>query len=253
MGYALLFECMLDSVLAARDRWLRPGGAVLPDIATILVAGAGDGAMGLDFWESVYGFKMAPVADELRRGAAGKVLVREVSARHLVTAAARAHAMDLATMAPADQDFTSEFSLAALPAGAAASGGGGGGGGGGGSARAVSCLVLWFDVEFSARFCPEHPVTLSTAPSAEMTHWMQAVLPLKAPVELPPGGALACRLSMARSKARHRALDVSLEYGVVAADAAAGAGAGAGGAAAGAPSPLREAVVFRMEIGGSDE
>jgi hypothetical protein len=50
MGYALLFETMLDSVLAARDRWLRPGGVVLPDIATIYVAGATAGALGLDFW-----------------------------------------------------------------------------------------------------------------------------------------------------------------------------------------------------------
>jgi hypothetical protein len=50
MGYALLFETMLDSVLAARDRWLRPGGVVLPDIATIYVAGATAGSLGLDFW-----------------------------------------------------------------------------------------------------------------------------------------------------------------------------------------------------------
>jgi protein arginine N-methyltransferase 3 len=26
MGYFLLFEAMLDSVLVARDRWLAPGG-----------------------------------------------------------------------------------------------------------------------------------------------------------------------------------------------------------------------------------
>jgi hypothetical protein len=38
-------------VLTARDRWLRPGGAVLPDIATIHVAAADDRALGVDFWE----------------------------------------------------------------------------------------------------------------------------------------------------------------------------------------------------------
>lgn len=36
-GYALLFESMLDSVLHARDAFLRPGGAVLPDLAHIYV------------------------------------------------------------------------------------------------------------------------------------------------------------------------------------------------------------------------
>ena len=51
MGYALLFEAMLDSVLTARDRWLAPGGVVLPDVATIHVAGASQGALGLKFWK----------------------------------------------------------------------------------------------------------------------------------------------------------------------------------------------------------
>lgn len=57
MGYALLFESMLGSVLHARDRWLRPGGAVLPDVANIYVAAAGAGASGLGFWTDVYGFR----------------------------------------------------------------------------------------------------------------------------------------------------------------------------------------------------
>eukprot|EP00983_Pelagomonas_calceolata_P120798 1160739-Pelagomonas_calceolata.AAC.12 len=56
MGYALLFETMLDSVLSARDRWLAPGGVVLPDVASIHLAGAGEGALSngpseLLFWK----------------------------------------------------------------------------------------------------------------------------------------------------------------------------------------------------------
>jgi len=66
-GYALLFESMLDSVLEARDRFLKPGGAVLPDVARIFVAGAGEGATGLGFWKDVYGLSMGPVAESLRR------------------------------------------------------------------------------------------------------------------------------------------------------------------------------------------
>lgn len=38
MGYCLLYETMLDSVLYARDKWLKPGGAMLPDTATIVSA-----------------------------------------------------------------------------------------------------------------------------------------------------------------------------------------------------------------------
>lgn len=36
MGYCLLYESMLISVLYARDKWLKPGGAVLPDTATMV-------------------------------------------------------------------------------------------------------------------------------------------------------------------------------------------------------------------------
>ena len=38
MGYALLFESMLPSVLDARDRFLAPGGLDLPNVATVHVA-----------------------------------------------------------------------------------------------------------------------------------------------------------------------------------------------------------------------
>lgn len=51
MGYALLFETMLPSVIEARDRWLRPGGAMLPDRARLLVALGGTGSSGMTFWD----------------------------------------------------------------------------------------------------------------------------------------------------------------------------------------------------------
>ena len=43
MGYFLLYESMLDTVLFARDTYLKPGGLIFPDKASILVAGIEDG------------------------------------------------------------------------------------------------------------------------------------------------------------------------------------------------------------------
>ncbi len=40
MGYFLLRESMLDSVLVARDRFLKPGGALYPSHARLYLAGA---------------------------------------------------------------------------------------------------------------------------------------------------------------------------------------------------------------------
>jgi protein arginine N-methyltransferase 1 len=42
MGYFLLYESMLDSVLWARDKYLAPGGKMLPDRAQIYVAAIED-------------------------------------------------------------------------------------------------------------------------------------------------------------------------------------------------------------------
>lgn len=42
MGYFLLYESMLDTVLLARDRYLRPGGLMFPDQATLFLAGIED-------------------------------------------------------------------------------------------------------------------------------------------------------------------------------------------------------------------
>jgi hypothetical protein len=38
MGYFLLRESMLDSVLVARDKWLKPGGAMYPSHAAMYMA-----------------------------------------------------------------------------------------------------------------------------------------------------------------------------------------------------------------------
>ena len=43
MGYFLLYESMLDTVLYARDRYLSTEGKIFPDRATIYTAGIEDG------------------------------------------------------------------------------------------------------------------------------------------------------------------------------------------------------------------
>jgi protein arginine N-methyltransferase 1 len=43
MGYFLLYESMLDTVLWARDKYLAPGGRMLPDRAVLYVASIEDG------------------------------------------------------------------------------------------------------------------------------------------------------------------------------------------------------------------
>src|SRR5436190_8106733 len=82
MGYFLLYESMLDTVLYARDAYLVPSGKIFPDKATIYMAAIEDGEykddkigcmFGLDFslralltlavWDNVYGFDFSPMKE----------------------------------------------------------------------------------------------------------------------------------------------------------------------------------------------
>jgi protein arginine N-methyltransferase 1 len=53
MGYFLLYEGMLGTVLAARDKYLVKGGKILPDVAKIYIAAIEDSNYNKDkigFW-----------------------------------------------------------------------------------------------------------------------------------------------------------------------------------------------------------
>ena len=42
MGYFLLYESMLDTVLLARDKYLKKDGLIFPDVATLYLAAIED-------------------------------------------------------------------------------------------------------------------------------------------------------------------------------------------------------------------
>lgn len=68
MGYFLLFEAMLDSVLYARDKYLSPNGILAPSNATILLAPFEDDDFVFDkhhFWDQVYGFDFSSMKTNL--------------------------------------------------------------------------------------------------------------------------------------------------------------------------------------------
>uniref|UniRef100_A0A1J3CXD8 type I protein arginine methyltransferase n=1 Tax=Noccaea caerulescens TaxID=107243 RepID=A0A1J3CXD8_NOCCA len=216
MGYCLLYESMLSSVLYARDRWLKPGGAILPDTATMFVAGFGKGATSLPFWEDVYGFDMSSIGKEILEDTARIPVVDVVEERDLVTQPALLQTFDLATMKPDEVDFTATATLEPNES----------------EAKLSLChgVVLWFDTGFTSRFCKENPTILSTSPYTPPTHWSQTVLTFKEPISVAPAtllsggndrrgaiGTAECpassihlRVSVARAS-EHRSIDISLE------------------------------------------
>merc|ERR1712137_922069 len=84
MGYFLLYEAMLDTVLFARDKWLKKGGVMLPDRCSISVCGIEDEEYKEDkinWWSNVWGFDMSCI----RERAILEPLVDSVDEKNIVT------------------------------------------------------------------------------------------------------------------------------------------------------------------------
>ncbi|KAF4388974.1 hypothetical protein F8388_026703 [Cannabis sativa] len=222
MGYCLLYESMLSSVLYARDKWLKPGGAILPDTATIIVAGFGKGGTSIPFWENVYGFNMSCVGKELVEGAAQMPIVDVIEGDDLVTNAAVLKTFDLVTMKPDEVDFTASVELEPNLCSAETDSVDFG-------SKTTWCYgaLLWFETGFTSRFCKEMPANLSTSPYTPKTHWSQTILTFREPIVISSGksnldksaeiGSDGCpavkislRISIARAS-QHRSIDISME------------------------------------------
>ncbi|KAL7599871.1 hypothetical protein Lser_V15G23467 [Lactuca serriola] len=220
MGYCLLYESMLNSVLIARDHWLKPGGAMLPDTATMFVAGFGKGATSMPFWENVYGFDMSSIGKELVEDAAHIPIVDVVDGNNLVTNTALLKTFDLVTMKHDEVDFTASVQLQQK-----------------GQSTVSKCygIVLWFDTSFTNRFCKEAPTVLSTSPYTPSTHWSQTLLTFCKPISLSSSSSLVdmahnsslpagtdanpavninSRISIVRGL-EHRSIDISMEVTAV--------------------------------------
>lgn len=59
MGYFLLYESMLDTVLYARDKWLAPGGMIFPDKATLYLCAIEDSEYRNDKIDCEFRFELA--------------------------------------------------------------------------------------------------------------------------------------------------------------------------------------------------
>ncbi|KAJ7838678.1 protein arginine N-methyltransferase [Mycena leptocephala] len=142
MGYFLLYESMLDTVLLARDKYLKKGGLIFPDTATLYLAAIEDQDYKeekINFWDNVYGFDYSCIKDIALR----EPLVDTVELKAVVT--------DPCMIKKEDLTFESSFSLTAT-----------------GTTVHVHAFLAWFDISFE---CTHKKVKFSTGPHAQYTHW----------------------------------------------------------------------------------
>ncbi|KAM7405753.1 hypothetical protein PAMP_000180 [Pampus punctatissimus] len=110
MGYFLLFESMLDSVLYARDLYLADGGSVYPDLCNISLAAVGDVQKHQDriaFWDDVYGFNMAC----MKKAVIPEAVVEVVKADTLISEPTVIQTIDCNRVCLSELEFASDFCL----------------------------------------------------------------------------------------------------------------------------------------------
>lgn len=191
MGYFLLYESMLDTVLYARDTYLRKEtGLIFPDKATIWVAGIEDGEYKeekIGFWDNVYGFDYTP----LKETALGEPLVDNVDMKAVVTDPAKVLTLDLYTCTTDNLAFTVPFTLINR------------------REDFIHALVAWFDIDFTA--CHKN-ISFSTGPHTKYTHWKQTVFYLKEVLTVQTDESIECVMSVRPNTKNRRDLDIEISY-----------------------------------------
>ncbi|EKX47586.1 hypothetical protein GUITHDRAFT_69453 [Guillardia theta CCMP2712] len=194
MGYFLLYESMLDSVIEARKRFLRPGGACMPDKCSMHITAIEDSESDgylqrLSFWDDVYGFDIRSLSTE------GTVDFYKES--QVISSTSVINKFDCNVVEVKDLEFVGEFRLEVTR-----------------SAK-LDALLTYFDIEFAGG-C-DQVVSFTTGPQERMeeqTHWKQTSFYLDEELEVQQGDIVAGELHCKRHSKNPRALEVLIKWEV---------------------------------------
>jgi protein arginine N-methyltransferase 1 len=189
MGYYLLYESMLNTVIYARDHFLKEGGVIMPDEANLYIAGIEDAdykAEKLGFWENVYGFNMSCI----QRVAYVEPLVDVVQPDYVVTSPSRILKLDLYTCKVEDLSFKASYDITAS------------------KNDYMHAFISWFDIRFTK--CHK-PIFFSTAPHHKYTHWKQTVFYLEDTLSLCDGDKVTGTVETKPNQKNPRDLDITID------------------------------------------
>jgi SAM-dependent methyltransferase len=164
-GYAV-DENLLPVVIQARDRWLKPGGKMIPGDVSSILAPVWDmqAQQDLDFWRSYpYDLDFAPAEQAACRDY--RCGCEHVRPEHLLCAGQEMWALDSLTFPYAESlsPFTTHLEFVAAKDGR------------------MNALAAWFRAELSPQ------VMLDVGPHEPDTHWGRTVFPIDRTLEVTKG------------------------------------------------------------------
>ncbi|KAK3879447.1 hypothetical protein Pcinc_015980 [Petrolisthes cinctipes] len=168
MGFYLLHESMLNSVICARERFLSDDGTVFPSEASIFACPCSLHTLyreQINFWDNVYGFNMSAVRDYALKSKLTKPEVHDVTESDLLAEPTCVKKFNLRWVTEEEIQLFSTTTFVGITRPGAYQG-----------------LCLWFECSFDGRQYNEEGeelgtvITLSTSPSSPPTHWKQTVV-----------------------------------------------------------------------------
>lgn len=198
MGYFLLYESMLDSVLFARDKYLKKDtGKMLPDRAQIWMASIEDEKFKENkalFWKNVYGVDMSIMTNVTLKEPCIDYLnayENEYDYQAICSERCKVVDFDLVHMKKEDVNFAATYHLNMI------------------KTSRVSALIAWFDCHFENL---KNKVTLSTSPFEPYTHWKNTIFYLDQPQDVREGDKLKGSIAVRQSKDNYRELDLKISF-----------------------------------------
>lgn len=191
MGYFLLYESMLNTVLYARDKWLNEGGLILPNKSTMFIAAIEDSQYKQDkihYWDSVYGFDFSPIKELAYLEPLVDTLEHP---DQVISTKSQFKEIDITKVNKEDLDFESPFSLTVN------------------EQDIIHAFVAWFDIEFSQG---HKKIFFSTGPKSKNTHWKQTIFYLKDDLKVFPGDIIKGTLNCKANAKNPRELDIMIKF-----------------------------------------
>ncbi len=194
MGFYLLHEGMLDSVLLARDKFLKEDGMLFPSTCKLYVAPCSLPSL-YARWNEVNGVKMSSFGTALRTSYSGKPKIATIPPQNLLTSGKCFFEIELKNAATEDLDNISYRLFCSSDFDGLYQG-----------------ICIWFAVGFPClNKASPVGITFSTSPDEPKTHWKQTVLVMPREMEVEQGDPVFGVLNLRRSATNPRFYDIEFE------------------------------------------
>lgn len=202
MGFYLLHESMLDSVIYARDKYLKSDGIMVPSDAVLYMTPVNMSkyvSENILFWDNVYGYDFSAVKYAVLGNKMCEPSITTIEMSQCLTEPEIFCEFDLKTVTLKDvqninQTLSYTFNTGGLLHG----------------------FVSWFDIEFKGPVQNNSnqatkTVTLSTSPATRDTHWKQTVIFLPTSLSVEEGDQITANIDLSQDESNKRHYNITVE------------------------------------------